>query len=168
MPPHKSRSASISFVEGQQNGAGDSPPLRFLLRGRLRRFILPVYLLSLRGFVSSRRAFYLSRQRHGAGMNQVRLHRHATAAMCGSCATTKNHAGQNPGTGFFIATHHPESQAWSLRVLFIVPRPPSLSGCAGSRCAAPSAHLPRLPSAPSDSLNAPWGLLPVTGSTGLQ
>jgi len=29
-----------------------------------------------------------------------------------------------------------QSQAWSLRVLFTVPRPPSLSGCAGSRCAA--------------------------------
>jgi len=90
MPPHKSKSTSITCGEGQQNGAGDAPPLRFLLHGRLRRFILPDCLLSLRGFVSSRSAFYLSRQRHGAGMKQVRLHRHATAAVCGSCAPTKN------------------------------------------------------------------------------
>jgi len=48
MPPHKSKSNSIAFVEGQQNGADDAPPLRLLLRGRLRRFMLPVYLLSLR------------------------------------------------------------------------------------------------------------------------
>ncbi len=47
MPPHKSRSTSISFVEGQQNGAGHSSPLRFLLRGWLCRFILPVYLCGL-------------------------------------------------------------------------------------------------------------------------
>ena len=45
---------------------------------------------SLRGIVHSGSAFCLSRQRHGAGMNQVRLHRHATAAVCGSCASTKN------------------------------------------------------------------------------
>jgi hypothetical protein len=42
---------------------------------------------SLRGIVHSGSAFCLSRQRHGAGMNQVRLHRHATAAVCGSCAS---------------------------------------------------------------------------------
>ncbi len=30
---------------------------------------------------------------------------------------------KTPGTGFFIATHHPECQAWSLRVLFFYPRP---------------------------------------------
>ncbi|MFZ2302423.1 MAG: hypothetical protein WAW10_11225 [Gallionella sp.] len=41
----------------------------------------------------------------------------------------KNHAGQNPGTGFFIATHHPESQAWSLRVLS-GRLPPEAAGCA--------------------------------------
>jgi len=46
MPPHKSKSNSISFVEGQQNGADVAPPLRLLLHGRLRRFILPVYPLS--------------------------------------------------------------------------------------------------------------------------
>jgi len=86
---HKSRSTSITSGEGQQNGAGVSSPLRLLLLGQLRRFILPVYLLSLRGFDNSRSAFYLSRQRHGAGMNQMRLHRHATAAVCGSCASTK-------------------------------------------------------------------------------
>src|SRR3990167_8551606 len=90
MPPHRSKSTSISFVEGQQNGAGDAPPLRLLLLGRLRRFVLPVYLVSLRGFDSNRSAFYLSRQRHGSGMNQERLHRHATAAVCGWCAPTKN------------------------------------------------------------------------------
>ncbi len=44
---------------------------------------------SLRGIVHSGSAFCLSRQRHGAGMNQVRLHRHATAVVCGSCASTK-------------------------------------------------------------------------------
>lgn len=32
-----------------------------------------------------------------------------------------------PGTGFFIATHHPEckSPAWSLRVLFFIPARPA-------------------------------------------
>ena len=44
----KSTSTSISFVEWQQNGAGVSSPLRLLLLGPLRRFILPAYLLSLR------------------------------------------------------------------------------------------------------------------------
>jgi hypothetical protein len=44
---------------------------------------------SLRGIVHSGSAFCLSRQRHGAGMKQKRLHRHATAAVCGSCASTK-------------------------------------------------------------------------------
>jgi hypothetical protein len=39
---------SITCGEGQQNGAAVSSPLRLLLRGRLRRFILPVYLLLLR------------------------------------------------------------------------------------------------------------------------
>ncbi|MFZ1548192.1 MAG: hypothetical protein WAT12_14015, partial [Candidatus Nitrotoga sp.] len=62
---------------------------------------------------------------------------------------------KTPGTGFFIATHHPESQAWSLRALFDCPRPPSLTGCAGSRCAAPfPLVLPCLPSAPSGSLKS--------------
>ena len=50
---------------------------------------LPVEAWSLRGLVYGRSAFDVSRQRHGTGMNQVRLHRHATAAVCGSCASTK-------------------------------------------------------------------------------
>ena len=96
MPPHKSKSTSITSGEGQQNGADVAPPLRLLLLGRLR------------GFVGGRSAFYLSRQRHGAGMNQRHLHRHATAAVCGSCAPTKKTMPDKPpGTGFFIATHHP-------------------------------------------------------------
>jgi len=105
---------------------------------------------SLRGIVHSRSAFYLSRQRHGAGMNQKRLHRHATAAGCGSCAPTKKTMPDKPpGTGFFIATHHPESQALSLRVLFDCPpptQPVRLRGVA-LRCSFP-AHLPCFPSAP--------------------
>jgi len=105
MPPHKSKSNSITCGEGQQNGADDSPPLRLLLRGRLRRFILPVCLLSLRGFISSRSAFYLSRQRHGAGMNQKRLHRHATAAGCGSCAPTKKPCRTNHPAPAFSLPH---------------------------------------------------------------
>lgn len=98
---------------GQESGKA-----RHCLFGRLRRFGLFCEAWSLRGIVHSGSAFCLSRQRHGAGMNQVRLRRHATAAVCGSCASTKIHTGQNPGTGFFIATHHPEIQAWSLRVVF--------------------------------------------------
>lgn len=133
MPPHKSKSNSISFVEGQQNGAGDASPLRLLLRGRLRRFVLPVYLLSLRGFDSSRSAFYLSRQRHGAGMNQKRLHRHATAAVCGSCASTKKPCRTKPPAPAFSLPHT------TLRVRFgrcafclLSPaRPSSLSGYGG-------------------------------------
>ena len=66
----RSTSTSITFSEGQQNGAGVASPLRFLLRGRLRRFVLPVCLLPLRGFDNGRSAFSLSRQRHGAGMSQ--------------------------------------------------------------------------------------------------
>jgi hypothetical protein len=49
---------------------------------------------SLRGIVYSESAFYLSRQRHGAGMNQVRLHHHATAIVCGRACQQKIHAGQ--------------------------------------------------------------------------
>ena len=139
MPPHKSKSNSIAFVEGQQNGAGDSSPLRLSLRGRLRRF------------VGCRSAFYLSRQRHGAGMNQMRLHRHATAAMCGSCAPTKNPCRTKTPAPAFLLPHTTlnQNQARSLRAVFYCSRPPSLSGCAGSRCAAPfPLNLPRFPSAP--------------------
>jgi len=61
----------------------------------------------------------------------------------------KIHAGHPPDTGFFIATHHPESQVWSLRVPFL--SPPTQ----GSRCAAPFPRiLPRFPSAPSGSPKA--------------
>ena len=231
MPPHKSRSTSITSSEGQQNGAGVAPPLRFLQRGRAGLCLVLLWSLrglcggrfpanvppspqrpseakawphpsalpplalgkpasprtvhwlapciarwfaqrrarrgnaysvgcadlvcfceawSLRGIVHSRSAFCLSRQSHGAGMNQVRLHRHATAAVCGSCAPMKNPCRtKNPVTGFSIVTHHPESQAWSLRVLSFYPRPPSESGRAGSRCAAPfPLILPCFPPAP--------------------
>ena len=127
--------------------------------GRLRRFILPVYLLSLRGFDSNRSAFYLSRQRHGAGMDQGRLHRHATAAVCGSCAPTKNPCRtKSPAPAFSLPhTTLSQSQAWSLRVLFFIPRPLAGRICAcmrrpfvrlhgvALRCSFP-AHLPRFPS----------------------
>ena len=134
MPPHRSKSTSISFVEGQQNGAGDAPPLRLLLLGRLRRFVLPVYLVSLRGFDSNRSAFYLSRQRHGAGMNQKRLHRHATAA--GRARQQKIHAGQITRHRIFHCRTPPlsQSQVWSLRAVLLSPR-----------------NLPCFPSAPSGS-----------------
>ena len=52
MPPHKSKSNSISFVEGQQNGAGVAPPLRLLLRGRAGLCL--VLLWSLRGLCGGR------------------------------------------------------------------------------------------------------------------
>ena len=244
MPPHKSRSASISFVEGQQNGAGVAPPLRLLLRGRARLCLVLLWSLrglcggrfpanvppspqrpseakawphpsalpplalgkpasprtvhwlapciarwfaqrrarrcnaysvgyadlvcfceawSLRGIVHSGSAFCLSRQRHGAGINQMRLHRHATAAVCGSCASTKKPCRTKPPAPAFSLPHT------TLRVrlgrcafCLFIPAPlqgasalacadrstgspqcgskplshPSLSGCAGSRCAA--------------------------------
>ena len=83
---------------------------------------------SLRGIVHSGSAFCLSRQRHGAGMKQKApppsRHRCRVRVVC---TNEKPMPDKNPVTGFFIATHHPESQAWSLRVLFIVPAPPSLS-----------------------------------------
>ncbi len=93
MPPHKSRSTSITCGEGQQNGAGVASPLRLLLRGRLRLLL------------SNRSAFCLSRQRHGAGMKQKRLHRHATAADCGSCASTKNPCRTNHPAPAFSLPH---------------------------------------------------------------
>jgi len=121
MPPHKSKSTSITCGEGQQNGADDSPPLRLLLLGRLRRF------------VGCGSAFYLSRQRHGAGMNQKRLHRHATAAVCGSCASTKKPCRtKNPAPAFSLPhTTLSQSQAWSLCVLFIVPAHPACQAARG-------------------------------------
>ena len=186
MPPHKSKSTSISFVEGQQNGAGVSSPLRLLQHGRAGLCLVLLWSLrglcggrfpanvppspqrpseakawphpsalpplalgkpasprtvhwlapciarwfaqrrarrgnaysvgyadldcfceawSLRGIVHSGSAFCLSRQRHGAGMNQKRLHRHATAAVCGSCATTKNPCRTNPPAPAFSLPH---------------------------------------------------------------
>ncbi len=141
MPPHKSKSTStstsITCGEGQQNGAGVAPPLRLLLRGRAG--LCFVLLWSLRGIVHSGSAFCLSRQRHGAGINQRRLHRHATAAICGSCAPMKKPCRtKNPAPAFSLPhTTLDQSQVWSLRVLSSYPRPPSGSGCAGSRCAAP-------------------------------
>src|SRR3989338_1820034 len=151
MSPHKSKSNSIAFVEGQQNGADDAPPLRLLLRGRLRRFILPVCLLSLRGFDSSRSAFYLSRQRHGSGMNQVRLHRHATAAVCGSCASTKKPCRtKNPAPVFSLphTTLESKSGLVAARSVFCPPptQPVRLRRLA-LRCSFPP-HLPCFPSAP--------------------
>jgi len=148
MPPHKSKSTSITCGEGQQNGAGVAPPLRFLLLGRLCRFILPVYLLSLRGFVGSRSAFYFSRQRHGAGIKQNRLHRHATAVVCGSCAPTKIHAGHS----FFIATHHPGVKVGLGRFAscFIVPALPACQAARGraalllSRSSCHASHPPQV------------------------
>jgi len=123
MPPHKSRSASITCGEGQQNGAGIASPLRFLLHGRAGLCL--VLLWSLRGCDNSRSAFYLSRQRHGAGINPK-----APAPSRHRCRVRvvrdkKTMPDKTPVTGFFIATHHPECQAWSLRVLFIVPARPS-------------------------------------------
>jgi len=148
MPPHKSKSNSISFIERQQNGAGVAPPLRLLLLGRLRRFILPVCLLSLRGFVSSRSAFHLSRQRHGAGMNQRHLHRHATAAVCGSCAPTKKPCRTKPPAPAFSLPHttlESKSGLVAARSAFLSPptQPVRLRGVA-LRCSFP-AHPATLP-----------------------
>lgn len=230
MPPHKSKSNSISFVEGQQNGAGVAPPLRLLQHGRaglclvllwslrglcggrfpanvppppqrpseakawphpsalpplalgkpasrapstglrpaspagsrrdgqgeamLIRSATPVWFVfvawSLRGIVHSRSAFCLSRQRHGAGMNQVRLHRHATAAVCGSCAPTKKPCRTKPPAPAFSLPHTTlsQSQAWSLRVLFIVPARLACQAARGAlRCSFP-AHPAMLPVRP--------------------
>ncbi len=82
---------------------------------------------SLRGIVHSGSAFCLSRQRHGAGMTQVRLPRHATAAVCGSCAPTKKPCRTNHPAPAFSLPHTTlsQSQAWSLRALFIVPALPA-------------------------------------------
>ena len=94
------------------------------------------------GFDSNRSAFYLSRQRHGAGMNQGRLHRHVTAAVCGSCASTKNPCRTKPPAPDFSLPHTTlsQSQSWSLRVLFYCPRPPSVSGYRGGRAALLLSH----------------------------
>ena len=186
MPPHQSRSNSITSSEGQQNGADGAPPLRLLLRGRAGLCLVLLWSLrglcggrfpanvppspqrpseakawphpsalpplalgkpasprtvhwlapciarwfaqrrarrgnaysvgyadlvcfckawSLRGIVHSRSAFYCSRQRHDAGMNQKRLHRHATAAVCGSCATTKKPCRTKPPAPAFSLPH---------------------------------------------------------------
>ncbi len=59
----------------------------------------------LRGIVHSGSAFCLSRQRHGAGMNKKRLHRHATAAVCGSCASTKKPCRTNHPAPAFSLPH---------------------------------------------------------------
>ena len=48
----RSRSTSITFSEGRQNGAGDSSPLRFLLLGRAGLCL--VLLWSLRGLCGGR------------------------------------------------------------------------------------------------------------------
>jgi len=48
----RSRSTSITFSEGQQNGAGVAPPLRFLLHGRAGLCL--VLLWSLRGLCGGR------------------------------------------------------------------------------------------------------------------
>ena len=113
--------------------------------------------LSLRVFDSSRSAFCLSRQRHGAGMKQKRLHRHATAVVCGSCATTKKPCRTKPPAPVFSLPHTTlsQSQAWSLRVVSFYPRPPSLSGYGGSHCVARS----RLPCHASP----PPQVAPLTG-----
>lgn len=60
---------------------------------------------SLRGFVHSGSACCLSRQRHGAGMNQMRLHHHATAVVCGSCASIKNPCRTKPPAPAFSLPH---------------------------------------------------------------
>jgi hypothetical protein len=52
MPPHQSRSNSITSSEGQQNGADGAPPLRLLLRGRAGLCL--VLLWSLRGLCGGR------------------------------------------------------------------------------------------------------------------
>jgi len=114
MPPHKSKSTSITSGEGQQNGADVAPPLRLLLLGRLR------------GFVGGRSAFYLSRQRHGAGMNQMRLHRHATAAVCGSCAPTKNPCRtETPAPAFSLPHTTLESKAGLVAARSVFCPPPT-------------------------------------------
>ena len=46
---HKSRSTSIAFGEGQQNGVGNSSPLRLLLLGRLRVLSFSTQPVRLRG-----------------------------------------------------------------------------------------------------------------------
>ena len=52
MPPHKSKSNSITCGEGQQNGAGVSSPLRLLQHGRAGLCL--VLLWSLRGLCGGR------------------------------------------------------------------------------------------------------------------
>jgi len=49
-----------------------------------------------------------------------------------------------PCTGFFIATHHPECQAWSLRVQFFYPHPAcqAARGRATLLLSSPPATLP--------------------------
>ena len=80
--------------------------------------------------------FVLSRQRHGAGMNQGRLHRHATAAVCGSCAPTKKPCRTKPPAPAFSLPHTTLSVRFGRCAFCFFSRPPSESGRAGSRCAA--------------------------------
>jgi len=53
IPPHKSKSTSITCGEGQQNGAGVAPPLRFLLRGRCAGLFTAEVHLMYRGNVTA-------------------------------------------------------------------------------------------------------------------
>jgi hypothetical protein len=56
-----------------------------------------------------RQCILFSRQRHGSGMKQLRLHHHATAIVCRVVRVNKKTMpDKTPGTGFLIATHHPE------------------------------------------------------------
>ena len=118
---------------------------------------MPVYLACL-SVVASRFCWQqkcilffaaTSRRRHKTKSPSPSRHR---------CRLRVMRANKNPCRTQFFHCHTPpwsQSRAWSLRVLFYCSRPPSLSGCAGSRCAAPfPLILPRFPSAPSGSLRA--------------
>ncbi len=162
MPPHKSKSTSITCDEGQQNGAGVSSPLRFLLHGRAGLCL--VLLWSLRGLYGGRFPANVppSPQRpseakawpHPSALPPLALGKPAsprTVRWLVPCiarwfAQRRARRGNAYSVGYADLVCFCE--AWPLRVCLIAPpiQPVRLRGVA-LRCSFP-ARLPRFPSAP--------------------
>lgn len=96
----------ITSGEGQQNRVIDSPHAFCCLVGGAVLSCLFI-CCHFAGLFGCRGAFHLSRQRHGAGMNQSVFTVTPPLPFAGRARQQKTHAGQNPGTRFFIATRHP-------------------------------------------------------------
>ena len=151
MPPHKAKSTSLSFVEGQQNGAGDSRPFAFCCLVGCAVYLACLSVVAARACCQQKCILFIaatSRCRHEPEAPSPSRHRCRVRVVR---ANKKTMPDKNPGTGFFIAAHHPGVKVRLGRCAFclIAPAHPSCQAARGraalllSRSSCHASHPPQ-------------------------